>query len=137
MHDDRNSQPEKTSATIRSITSTTVRFIWWLTLMILVPFFILPEFKQLFDEYGITIPEMTELTIAVCDYILSYFILYAVVIVPAVIAWQVLSIVFKKSRIVSKLIVVDWILLLIVTLFLVVALGLPVITIAAGITGKN
>jgi len=137
MHGDKNPQPKKTNATIRSLISTTVRFIWWLALMILAPFFILPEFKELFDEFGITLPVMTQLTIAVGDYILRYFILYAIVIVPAVIAWQVLLIVFKQSRNVSKLIVVDWILLSIVTLFLVIALGLPIITIVAGITGKS
>ena len=137
MHDHKSTHTQKTGSAIRPIISTVLRIIWWLGLTIIVPFFVIPNFKELFDEYGISLPAMSQFVIAMGDTITKYFIVYAIAAVPAVVAWPALLLLFRKGRVVSKLIIADWLLLLSISLFLIVALGLPLISIAAGITAQS
>ncbi len=136
--------PEKTSpipkfsndaVSFGTLISIIIRSFIWIALLVLVPFLLLPRCLRMFEEFGIAIPKLTQLTFAIGDIILQWVFFYVIVAIPAIVAWQLVLFFLNGRRICSKLVVVDWIIISIATLILVISLGMPIAAIISGLNG--
>lgn len=112
-----------------------IRSLIWIGLLVLTPILLLPRCQRMFEEFGITIPKLTQLTFAFGNSILMYGFIYGIVTIPAILAWQLVLFFLNGRRIGSQLVVVDWVLISIATVFLVISLGMPIAAIASGLNG--
>lgn len=110
-----------------------IRSLIWIGLLVLTPLLLLPRCQRMFEEFGIAIPKLTQLTFAFGDSILMYGFIYGVVAIPVILAWQLVLFFLNGRRIGSQLVVVDWVLISIATVFLVISLGMPIAAIASGL----
>ena len=138
MDDEKNSpnvQCNKDAVSFGFLVSIVIRSLFWIALLVLVPFLLLPHCLRMFEEFGIELPKLTQLTFAVSDIILKIGFVYVIVAIPVIVAWQLVLFFANGTRIGSKLVVVDWILISIATVVLVISLGIPIAAIVSGLTG--
>ena len=137
MDDEKNSpnvQCSKDAVSFGFLVSIVIRSLTWIALLVLVPFLLLPHCLRMFEEFGIELPKLTQLTFAVSDIILKIGFVYVIVAIPVIVAWQ-LVLFFANGTRGSKLVVVDWILISIATVILVISVGIPIAAIVSGLTG--
>ena len=130
-----NLQCSEDAVSFRFLLSIVLRSLIWFALLVLVPFLLLPRCLRMFEELGIALPKLTELTFAVGDIILRVGFFYVIVAIPAIVAWQLVLFFLKGRRIGSKLVFLDWILISIAAVILVISLGMPTGAIVSGLNG--
>ena len=130
-----NLQCSKDAVSFGFLFSIVIRSLIWITLLVLVPFLLLPRCLRMFEEFGLALPKLTQLTFVVGDIIFSVGFFYVIVAIPAIVAWQLVLLFLNGRRIGSKLVVVDWILISIATVMLAISLGMPIAAIVSGLNG--
>ena len=130
-----NPQCSRDTVSFGILFSIVMRSLIWIALLVLLPFLLLPRCLRLFEEFGISLPKLTQLTFAVGDIILNIGFVYVIVAIPAIVAWQLVLFFMNGRRIGSKLVVIDWILISIVTVILIISLGMPITAIVSGLIG--
>jgi hypothetical protein len=116
--------------------SLVIRSCIWIALVVLVPQVLLPRCRDLYSEFGVELPKLTQLVFAVGDLVMKFGIVYFIVAIPAIFAWQFFLFFLNRNRIGYKfVVVVDWGAILIATVILVILLGMPMAAIVSGLTG--
>lgn len=121
----------------RAIVSAVSRLVFWFVLLFVVPFVLLPQQKELYEEFGISLPANTQYTLAIGDRIMKYSLIYCLVVAQLIVAWQGALILLRPRRFGRILVAIDWLLILGISLFLIAAFVMPMLTIVYGLTGKS
>ena len=74
-----NPQRSNDAVSFEILFSTVIRSFIWIALLVFVPFLLLPRCQRMFEEFGIALPKLTQLMLAVGDIILKTGVVFVVV----------------------------------------------------------
>lgn len=117
----------------RALLNSGLRIVVWLFVLVGGFLFVIPKFKEMFEDFGIELPVLSQLVITLSDKAikLSLVFLPFVILVSITAELGLLSIPRGAiRRILNKL---AWLVLLLAIILLAVVLGMPLIAIMEGL----
>ena len=109
------------SATLHSI----LRLAVGLCALLLTPFILMPRFLRLWEEFGIAMPRLTQLLLALSDKAIKCGLLYIAPTLILLIGIEIMALALPKNRIRLVFNLLVWSVLTALVLFIVVAIAAP------------
>ena len=125
-----NSEPRlSTWALMNSL----VRCLAWLMLLYIVPFFLMPEFLRLFEEFGIELPALAKFGFELVDKIHKLWFFFIPLVLAMVVGQEVLLLSLPHGKTRMTLNLVAWIALFVSVVVFVLVIGQPMMSIWNGL----
>lgn len=127
---------EKSSSAVSgiAIVNTVGKTILWTSLLVFVPFVLVPHAQELFEEVGIMLPAITEAIIGVTSYARKFWFIFFPIALIAPLTLEVNILLFAPRGAKFWLNLWSWISLLVISLIVALGIFLPMAQITAALS---
>ena len=121
----------------RAFLNSGLRIVVWLLVLVGGFLFVIPKFKEMFEEFGIELPVLCQWLISLSDKAIKLFFVFLPFVIMVIIIAELGLLSIPRGairRILNKL---AWLVLLLAIILLAVAFCIPLIQIMEGLTGSK
>ena len=112
-----------------SIAYIVMHVVVWLTLLVAIPLFVVPEFREMFEEFEIALPVLSEIVVGWSGRTVKQWFIWVPVIFMISIGSGTAMLLMRKSKLRKALKFANLGLMLSVALLLALAIGIPFVAI--------
>jgi hypothetical protein len=121
----------------RALLNAALRIVVWLFVLVGGLLFLIPEFKKMFEEFGIALPVLSQWVISLSDKAIKLSFVFLPFVFLAIIMAELGLLSIPRGAIRGILNKLAWLVLLLAIILLAVAFCIPLIQIMEGLTGSK